>query len=208
MELIYLVDLLGVLVFTLSGALAASDKAAHHDVFSVFITGFITAIGGGTLRDVILGAYPVVWIKDIHYLYVIFLGVALMFLLRKWLLILSRTLRLFDTVGTAIYVILGVQKCLALDVNPLAAVILGMMSGIFGGVIRDTLLNEIPTIFRKELYATPCMAGAAIYLLLRKWGIEENVNFLFSIGFIVIFRLMAIRFHWSLPVLKFREPNN
>lgn len=197
--------MLGVLVFTLSGALAASDKAQHHDVFSVFITGFITAIGGGTLRDVILGAYPVVWIKDIHYLYVIFLGVCLMFLLRRWLLALSRTLRLFDTVGTAIYVILGVQKCLSLDVNPLAAVILGMMSGIFGGVIRDTLLNEIPAIFRKELYATPCMAGAALYLLLRYFEVPENMNFLLSIAFIAVFRILAFRFHWSLPVLRYNK---
>jgi uncharacterized membrane protein YeiH len=203
--LIYYIDLFGILVFTISGALAASEKKHHHDLFSVFFTGFITAIGGGTARDVLLGV-PVVWIGDIAYLAVILLGVLLMLFFRRYILRLSRTLRIFDTSGMAIYVVLGVQKCLELEVNPLAAIILGMISGIFGGVIRDTLLNEIPLIFQKELYATPCLLGALLYVLLSFTAIDPQLNFIVSVIFIIGFRLLAYRYHWSLPTLRFRDP--
>ncbi len=205
MSLIYSIDLAGTFIFTISGALAASDKKHHHDIFSVFFTGFITAIGGGTVRDVTLGAYPVAWINDINYLLAIFGGVLFTFLFRRYIIRISRTLSIFDTVGMAIYVVLGVQKSLAFEVNLMAAVILGMISGIFGGVIRDTLLNEIPLIFRKEMYATPCLLGAALFVLLHFWGVEEQLNFVLSALFIVGFRLLATRYHWSLPTLNFRE---
>ena len=205
MSLIYSIDLAGTFVFTISGALAASDKKHHHDIFSVFFTGFITAIGGGTVRDVTLGAYPVAWINDINYLLAIFGGVLFTFLFRRYIIRISRTLSIFDTVGMAIYVFLGVQKSLVFEVNLMAAVILGMISGIFGGVIRDTLLNEIPLIFRKELYATPCLLGSALFVLLHFWGVEEQLNFVLSVLFIVGFRLLATRYHWSLPTLTFRE---
>ncbi len=205
MSLIYSIDLAGTFVFTISGALAASDKKHHHDIFSVFFTGFITAIGGGTVRDVTLGAYPVAWINDINYLLAIFGGVLFTFLFRRYIIRISRTLSIFDTVGMAIYVVLGVQKSLVFEVNLMAAVILGMISGIFGGVIRDTLLNEIPLIFRKELYATPCLLGSALFVLLHFWGVEEQLNFVLSVLFIVGFRLLATRYHWSLPTLTFRE---
>jgi uncharacterized membrane protein YeiH len=204
MDLIYYIDLFGIFVFTISGAVAASEKEHHHDLFSVFFTGFITAIGGGTARDVLLGV-PVVWIDDIAYLAVILLGVVAMLVFRRYILRLTHTLRLFDTSGMAIYVILGVQKCLELDVNPLAAILLGMISGIFGGVIRDTLLNEIPLIFRKELYATPCLLGALLYVLLSFTAIDGQLNFVISVLFIISFRLLAFRNQWSLPPLHFRE---
>jgi uncharacterized membrane protein YeiH len=192
-------------VFTISGALAASDKKHHHDIFSVFFTGFITAIGGGTIRDVTLGAYPVAWIKDINYLFAVFAGVLFTLIFRRYIIRLSRTLSLFDTIGMAIYVVLGVQKSIAFEVNALAAVILGMISGIFGGVIRDTLLNEIPLIFRKEMYATPCLLGSLFFVILNFLHVEEQVNFILSVAFIILFRLMATRYHWSFPTLKFRE---
>lgn len=204
MGLIYYIDLFGILVFTISGALAASEKKHHHDLFSVFFTGFITAIGGGTARDVLLGV-PVVWVGDIAYLAMILLGVLLMLVFRRYVLRLSRTLRIFDTSGMAIYVILGVQKCLELEVNPLAAILLGMISGIFGGVIRDTLLNEIPLIFQKELYATPCLLGALLYVVLSLTPLDPQLNFIFSVLFIIAFRLLAYRHHWSLPTLHFRD---
>ncbi len=177
MSLIYSIDIAGTFVFTISGALAASDKKHHHDIFSVFFTGFITAIGGGTIRDVTLGAYPVAWISDINYLLAVFAGVLFTLIFRRYIIRLSRTLSIFDTVGMAIYVVLGIQKSIAFEVNLLAAVILGMISGIFGGVIRDTLLNEIPLIFRKEMYATPCLLGSALFAMLHYFQVEEQLNF-------------------------------
>ncbi len=205
MSVIYIIDLLGTFVFTISGALAASDKEHHHDLFSVFFTGFITAIGGGTIRDIILGAYPVCWIADGNYLLAVFAGVLFTLLTRKHIIRMSRTLSLFDTLGMAIYVIMGVEKSLSLHVSIYAAVILGMISGIFGGVTRDTLLNNIPMIFRKELYATPCLLGALLYVLLLKAGMEAQVNFIVSVLFIFIFRILAVKYKWSLPTLTFRE---
>ena len=205
MSLIYLLDIAGTFVFTISGALAASDKKHHHDIFSVFFTGFITAIGGGTIRDVTLGAYPVAWISDINYLIAVFSGVFFTLIFRRYIIRLSRTLSLFDTIGMAIYVVLGVQKSIAFEVNLLAAVILGMISGIFGGVIRDTLLNEIPLIFRKEMYATPCLLGSALFVILHLLHVEEQLNFILSVLFIFIFRLLATKYNWSLPRLHFRE---
>ena len=204
MGLIYYIDLFGIFVFTISGAIAASEKKHHHDLFSVFFTGFITAIGGGTARDLLLGV-PVVWIKDISYLAMILAGVIAMLLFRKQILNLTRTLRLFDTSGMAIYVVLGVKKCLELHVNPLAAIVLGMISGIFGGVIRDTLLNEIPLIFRKELYATPCLTGALLYVVLTYTPLHAELNFILSVLFIILFRLLAYRHQWSLPTFRFRD---
>ncbi len=205
MSVIYIIDLLGTFVFTISGALAASDKEHHHDLFSVFFTGFITAIGGGTIRDIILGAYPVCWIADGNYLLAVFAGVLFTLLTRKHIIRMSRTLSLFDTLGMAIYVIMGVEKSLSLHVSVYAAVILGMISGIFGGVTRDTLLNDIPMIFRKELYATPCLLGALLYVILLKAGMEAQVNFIISVVFIFMFRLLAAKYKWSLPTLTFRE---
>jgi uncharacterized membrane protein YeiH len=205
MSLIYAIDLAGTFVFTISGALAASDKKHHHDIFSVFFTGFITAIGGGTIRDVTLGAYPVAWIADINYLLAIFSGVFFTLLFRRYIIRLSRTLSLFDTIGMAIYVVLGVQKSIAFEVNLLASVILGMISGIFGGVIRDTLLNEIPLIFRKELYATPCLLGSALFVVLYLLNVEPQLNFIISVLFIIAFRILATRYSWSLPPLNFKE---
>ncbi|MBK9793557.1 MAG: trimeric intracellular cation channel family protein [Sphingobacteriales bacterium] len=204
MSLIYAIDIAGTFVFTISGALAASDKKHHHDIFSVFFTGFITAIGGGTIRDVTLGAYPVAWISDINYLLAVFAGVFFTLIFRRYIIRLSRTLSLFDTIGMAIYVVLGVQKSIAFEVN-LLAVILGMISGIFGGVIRDTLLNEIPLIFRKEMYATPCLLGSALFVVLHLLQVEEQLNFILSVLFIFAFRLLATKYSWSLPKLNFRE---
>ncbi len=205
MSLIYAIDIAGTFVFTISGALAASDKKHHHDIFSVFFTGFITAIGGGTIRDVTLGAYPVAWISDIHYLAAVFSGVLFTFLFRRYIIRISRTLSIFDTIGMAIYVVLGVQKSILYEVNLLAAIILGMVSGIFGGVIRDTLLNEIPLIFRKEMYATPCLLGAALFVVFHLLNIEEQLNFVLCVSFIFGFRLLATKYNWSLPTLNFKE---
>lgn len=205
MSFIYAVDIAGTFVFTISGALAASDKKHHHDIFSVFFTGFITAIGGGTIRDVTLGAYPVAWIDDMNYLLAVFAGVLFTLLFRRYIIRISRTLSIFDTIGMAIYVVLGVQKSISYEVNLLAAVVLGMVSGIFGGVIRDTLLNEIPLIFRKEMYATPCLLGASLFVILYVLKIDANINFISCVLFIVLFRYLAVRYKWSLPKLNFRE---
>ncbi len=200
MDLQYTLELIGTFFFAISGALALQGKEA--DWFAAAFTGFLTAIGGGTLRDILLGSYPLVWIGDINFLYAIIVGVVFTFLAFNLVSRLKRTFMLFDTLGIAFFTILGVEKALSVGVRPEIAAIMGMFTAIMGGVIRDTLTNELPVIFRKEIYATACLAGAICYLSLRVYEVDRSVNLLISIALIVIIRLLAVKFKLSLPKLK------
>lgn len=198
MQLPYYIDLLGTLVFAISGALAASDKNMYRDVFGVTFTGFVTAVGGGTLRDMILGTRPV-WVADGNYLIVITLGVLIAVFYKYYIFKFRRTFFLFDTMGIALYTVVGVQKSLEYGVSPLAAIILGMFSAVMGGVIRDTLINEIPLIFRKEIYATACLSGAALFVILRALGVSDNINAISGVILIFLVRTLSVKFRWTLP---------
>lgn len=166
--------------------------------------GFVTAIGGGTLRDMMLGSYPLVWIGDIYFLYAIIAGVFVAYWLFKPLNRLKRTLLLFDSLGISFFTVLGVEKALSLGVKPEIAAIMGMFSAVMGGVIRDVLTNETPVLFRKEIYATACLAGASLYLILFRAGIDRNLNMICSIILIFIIRLLAVKYRLALP--NFRKP--
>lgn len=199
MDLLYPLELVGTFVFAISGALAVRDL--EHDVFGAGFTGFITAIGGGSLRDILLGSYPLVWIGDVYFLYAIFAGVFTAFIFPKMMLKLRRTMFLFDTLGIGFFTILGVEKALSLGVRPEIAAIMGMFSAVMGGVFRDTLTNEIPILFRKEIYASACLAGATLYLILNYFGLERDYNMLISISLIISIRLIAVKYKLSLPRL-------
>ena len=142
---------------------------------------------------------PLAWISDANYLIAIGAGVVVAVGGRKFLLKLTRTMLLFDAVGIGLYTILGTQKSLAHDVNPLAALILGMFSAVFGGVIRDTLLNELPLIFRKEIYATACLAGAAVYVAMLYGHVHGNIAAFTGIAVVIVVRILAVYKSWSLP---------
>ena len=199
--MIYWLDLIGTFVFAISGALAAWDKKMYHDIFGVSFTAFVTSIGGGTLRDLILGVRPV-WVGDKNYIIAIALGVLATILFRARLLRFRRSIFLFDTIGIGFYTVIGLQKALFYGVHPWAAVILGMISAIFGGVIRDMMVNEIPLIFSRQIYATACLAGAALYIGLRYAGVDEDWNMVASILLVIAIRLTALRKGWSLPYLQ------
>lgn len=203
--LFYWLNLIGIFFFTISGSLAARDKKHYHDYFGVFFTGFITAIGGGTLRDMMLGAYPIAWLSDKNILISIIAAFLVTLLFKRYIIRLRRTLFLFDTVGVGIYTILGVQKSLEYHVNPFAAVILGLVTAVFGGVIRDTLLNEIPLIFAKEIYATACIAGAVLFTTMLYLHVETNVAASISMSLIIITRIIAVKYKLALP--KFDNGN-
>jgi uncharacterized membrane protein YeiH len=198
MQLPYYIDLLGTLVFAISGALAASDKNVYRDIFGVTFTGFVTAVGGGTLRDMILGTRPA-WVADGNYLVAITVGVLVAIFFKYYILKYRRTFFLFDTLGIALYTVVGVQKSLEFGVSPLAAIIMGMFTAVMGGVIRDTLINEIPLIFRKEIYATACLSGAAVFVLLKLLGIDDNINSFISVFIIILVRTMAVKYKLTLP---------
>lgn len=206
MDLSYYMELVGVGFFAVSGALAAAEKKGHHnDIFSAFFTGFITAIGGGTLRDITLGNYPVAWVRDENVLWAIFFGFLLTILFGRYWVRFRREIFLFDSIGIGIYTVIGTKISLAAGVNPFGSVILGMVSAIFGGVIRDTLINEVPLIFRKEIYATACMAGAVFYIALRYLHVEEDWNTGLSVLLVVLIRIVAVRYNLSLPKFKLPE---
>lgn len=193
-------ELTGTFFFAISGALAVKDK--DHDWFGAGFTGFITAIGGGSLRDVLLGSYPLAWIQNVHLLYAIIAGVSVTYFGLKYLLKLRRTLFFFDTLGLSLFTILGTEKALSLGVNPEIAAIMGMFSAVMGGVIRDTLTNEIPVLFRKEIYASACLMGAIIYLVLRETGLPREVNLITSVASIAAIRFLAVRYKITLGGLS------
>lgn len=196
-DILYYADLLGTLVFAISGAMAAMRK--HIDIFGATFTGFVTAIGGGSLRDLFLNTRPV-WVDDGNYLLAILIGVSIAIIFNKILYSLAKTLFLFDAIGIGFFTIVGVQKSLLFDSSGIAAVVLGMFSAVMGGVTRDTLMNETPLIFRKEIYATACLAGAILFVLLNNWGVEYNINAIISVSVVLIIRVVSVKYHYSLPV--------
>lgn len=198
----YVLELLGTFFFAISGALAIQDH--HDDLFGAGFMGFVTAIGGGTLRDIMLGSYPLVWIGDINFLYAIFAGVIVAYFSYTLLVKLKRTFLFFDTLGISFFTILGVEKALSLGVNPEIAAIMGMFTAIMGGVIRDVLTNETPVLFRKEVYATACLAGAVLYLILYQLDVNRNINLILSIVLIFTFRLLAVKYKLALPSFRKR----
>jgi uncharacterized membrane protein YeiH len=202
MNLQYILELIGVGFFSISGALAANEKS-KPDWFGVTIIGFVTSLGGGSTRDVLLGSYPLVWVKDVNFVYAIFVGIVLASILYKPLMKIRKAFFLFDTLGIAMFTILGTEKALTFGIHPLIAAIMGMFSAVMGGVLRDVLTNETPILFRKEIYATACLSGAFIYLGLEFLSIPRTVNILASILFILLIRLLAIKFNITLP--KFRQ---
>lgn len=191
-NLLFYLDLIGTLVFAISGAMAASNK--QLDLFGAAFIAFVTALGGGTIRDLLLGVTPVGWMQDVSYLIIILIGVGITFLFQKQVRKLRKTLFLFDTIGIAVFTILGLKKALIFEVDPVIAIIMGMFSATMGGVIRDMLINEIPLIFRKEIYALACVFGGIIFIWLQGMGLSFEVNALLTIFTIIIIRIIAIRY--------------
>jgi len=201
MQIQYYFEIIGTVVFAISGALAADEKSGK-DWFGVTFVGFITAIGGGSLRDMLLGSYPLVWVNDVNFIYAIIFGIVLMRIFYNSLDKYRQELSLFDTMGIALFTVLGTEKSLELGVHPVIAAIMGMFSAVMGGVIRDTLTNQTPVIFRKEIYATACLAGAILFLILNRLDVDRALNFIISGLMIIIIRILAVHYKWSVP--KFR----
>ena len=203
MDLFYIVDLAGVFVFAISGALAAREK--KMDLFGVFIIAFVTGLGGGTLRDVMMGRTPVFWMQAPIYVGMVFGGTFFAIIFRKKIHYLRKSLLLFDTIGIAFFSIIGAEIALSFsyDLHPIIIISIAAMSACFGGVIRDILCNEIPIIFHKEIYATPCVLGSLVYLGLRELSFfDDYISSLVAIAFIIVFRLYAIKFSLELPKIN------
>ncbi|AFL81632.1 putative membrane protein [Aequorivita sublithincola DSM 14238] len=196
MKLLLLIDILGTIAFAISGVLTAMNK--RLDPFGILIIAFVTAVGGGTLRDILIEA-NIAWMRNLTYVYVIFGSTIFAVVFRKRLNYIRRSLFLFDTIGIALYTIVGVEKGIAAGFHPIICVALGTMTACFGGVIRDILCNEIPIIFRKEIYATACILGATAYFLLLNTSISADFIVIISGSIVIIVRLLAVYFDLSLP---------
>jgi len=191
------IDILGTIAFAISGVLVAMEKKL--DLFGVLIIAFVTAIGGGTLRDLLIGNTPVNWMTTPVYLITISATVFVAIIFVNQLRYFRKSLFLFDTIGIGLYTMVGVEKGLNAGLSPVICIILGTITASFGGVIRDILCNEIPVIFRKEVYATICILGGIIYFVLIQFPFDTTYAYVAAILSIIVMRLLAVRFKISLP---------
>ena len=195
-----LLDLIGTLAFAISGALVSIDK--KMDLFGVFIITFVTALGGGTLRDVMIGRTPVGWMLNIDYIYVIITGFIVTLLFKQLIEKFKIYLFIFDTIGLGVFTLIGLEKGINIGLHPIICIALGTMTACFGGVIRDILCAEIPVIFKKEIYATICILGGMVFFILRKFNLNSDVLYLTTSLVIISVRVMAVKFKWYLPTLN------
>mgnify|MGYP001153420433 CR=1 FL=1 len=200
MSIIYTLDLVGTFAFAISGALVASKK--KFDLFGVIIIAFVTAVGGGMLRDVLINAHPINWIGDLNYIWTILAAVIFTLLFRSKIAPLAKTLFLFDTIGIGVFTVLGLQKGLRYDLPITVALIMGMVSAVFGGVIRDVLTNKVPLIFKKEIYASACMFGGIVYILVSNYTDISWIPFVLGMFTVITIRILAVVFHFELPKVK------
>lgn len=196
-EILNIITVAGVFAFAISGALTAMEKKL--DVFGVFIIAFATAVGGGSLRDVIIAGRTVFWIQEPIYTYLIIAATVFSIVFRKKLGYLRITLSLFDTIGLALYTVIGVQIGIQSGLPGVSCIALGTITGAFGGVIRDILVNDVPLIFKKEIYATISILGGSIYYVLYYFHLEGIWIESVSIFIIIALRLLVVRFKISLP---------
>ncbi len=199
-NVLYLLELIGTFVFAISGIRLAAKK--EMDLFGAAVIGFVTALGGGTTRDVILDSHPVAWIENPTFALLVLIAVPFTYIFRKYLIYMHRTFFIFDTIGIALFTISGMQKALDLGIHPGLAMGMGVISAVVGGVIRDILCNEIPLIFRKEIYAMACFTGALVYYWLQVAGSPTNVNYMITTAIIIGIRVISIRKNLSFPKMK------
>ncbi len=196
---IFTIEVLGTIAFAISGIRLAAAK--RFDWFGAYVVGLITAIGGGTLRDVLLGI-PVFWMQTGMYLAVTFISLATVIVFRKALVKGMRTMFLFDAIGLGLFVVVGIEKTFNAGYPAWVAIVMGIITGSFGGITRDILINEEPLFFRKDIYATACLFGGIMYWLLTFIpGINALIPQLVCAISVVGLRIVAVHFKWHLPIL-------
>lgn len=194
-----IIEILGTAAFAISGIRLAAAK--RFDWFGAYVVGLVTAIGGGTLRDVLLDL-PVFWMKSSVYLVVTFISLVAVIVFRQALVKGMRTLFIFDAIGLALFVVVGVQRTTEAGLPMWVAIVMGTITGSFGGIIRDILINEQPLFFRKDIYATACLAGGVVYWLLNMLHINDIVPQIACAVAVIGLRVAAVHYGWALPILK------
>lgn len=202
-DVIYLLDLAGTAVFASSGAIMAARL--RMDPFGMMVLAALPAVGGGTLRDLILGARPVFWVADPNYLFVIMAtALATMMFVNHLNRIPVKLLLVLDALGLALFCIVGARKSLQFDPSWTIAVVMGVMTGVAGGMMRDIVCRQIPMILRKEIYATACIGGCSSYLLLRHAGVGDATAMAIGMAATALLRLAAIQWQLQLPAFHLK----
>lgn len=196
---VQVLDFIGTFAFAISGIRLASAK--RFDWFGAYVVGLVTAIGGGTLRDVLLDVPPA-WMQDPFYVICTAFAMLFVILFSKHLIHLSNTFFIFDTIGLALFTVVGVERSIAAGYPFWVAIIMGSMTGAAGGVIRDVFINEIPLIFRKEIYAMACVVGGIAYWICALAGVESYISQIVSGSTVFLTRVLAVKYHITLPILK------
>jgi uncharacterized membrane protein YeiH len=197
MNIIYILDLIGTAAFAASGAWVGVRK--HMDLFGVLVLGVVTAVGGGTLRDLLLGDIPPFSLKNESYIYIAIVVSLIVFANRVQFKTFEKPLLYFDAIGLGTFVVIGTTKALDFHLGLLGAILMGVMTGTAGGVIRDLFANQVPLIFRREIYASACVAGGLLLVALETVGTARPVAALLSAGTVISVRLLAIHYNWALP---------
>lgn len=192
-----IIDILGTFAFAVSGVFSAMEKKL--DVFGILIISFVTAIGGGTIRDVLVGNFPVNWLQNDLTILVIFVSAIATMLFGSYFRHLNTALFLFDALGLGLFTIVGVQVGLEKNFSGGICIALGTISACFGGVLRDVLLNKLPLIFHKEIYALACILGGVTYYFLHRTSLNDDISKIICIILIFVIRIIAVRFQLSLP---------
>lgn len=195
----FILEVIGTIACAISGIRLAATK--KFDWFGAYIVGLVTAIGGGTLRDLLLDI-PVFWMQTWWYLGVTALSLLTVIVFRSVLVSRDRILFIFDCIGLALFCVIGIHKTLAIHYPMWVAAVMGIITGAFGGVIRDILINDEPLIFKKDIYATACLAGALVYWLLLAMGCSVMLQQLACAATIIIIRFLALKYNLSLPIIN------
>ena len=193
------IEFIGTMAFAISGIRLASAK--QFDWFGAYIVGKATAVGGGTIRDIMLGIPPF-WMTNPVYIICCGLSLLYVILFGKKIIRQQSTWFIFDTIGLALFNITGLEKTLNMGYPVWTAVIMGCVTGAAGGVIRDILINEVPLVFRKDIYAMACIAGGIVYIIGYSVGLQAEVNAILSAIIVISIRTLAVKYHWQLPILK------
>ncbi|MDR0370739.1 MAG: trimeric intracellular cation channel family protein [Prevotellaceae bacterium] len=197
--MIDIIDYLGTFAFAISGIRLASAK--QFDLFGAYVVGFITAIGGGTIRDSLLDQTPF-WMQHPSYLIVTFIALLFVLTFSKYLVRLNNTFFLFDAIGLGLFVVVGIDTTLHVGFPFWVAIIMGLITGSVGGVLRDILINELPLLFRKDIYALACVMGGVVYYACHLLDLSSGFTQIAAAISVMLTRILAVKFHIGLPVLK------
>lgn len=199
MESIRIIDIVGTAAFSIAGASAAMEKKL--DIFGIFIIAFITALGGGTLRDILVGQVPIRWLSDLSSGMIVLLGTISTIFFKNIIKNYHNALLFFDSIGLGFFTVVGIQTGISLELHPVGCIALGTITACFGGVIRDISLSNIPLIFEKEIYATTSIFGGVLFFILMKMGASKMLFEVVCLVSIVVLRLLSVRYHWQLPTI-------